>query len=276
MNAKGMDMKRRDFLAGLGAVAGVAGSGCMNAGGRSCGGAGKRELIELKTYSCSSVAKRDALIKVFDDALVPALNRQGIRPVGVFWSNAEVNDGNAAHETSVVVVIPHTDVVSLLEGDQRLLADPVYVKAASALFNAPMADPLYTMCSSSLLRGFATCPQVRRVTDSPERVLQLRVYKSYTTERNIRKIAMFEEGGEINIFKACGMEPVFFGQALAGDRMANLTYMLGFADKDAKVAGWKKFVSHPDWLKLKADPQYKDTADKITNIMLRPSKGSQL
>ncbi|MDR2848964.1 MAG: NIPSNAP family protein [Verrucomicrobiota bacterium] len=274
-------MKRRGFLFLAGAAIGLAGAGCTSTGAGTCGKtvSGKadvRELIEVKTYVCSSVAKRDALIKVFDEALIPALNRQGVRKVGVFWSNGEVNDGNADYEKSVFVVIPRPDAASVLDGDQRLLADPEYVKAAAALFSAPMAEPLYDSSSSTLLRGFATCPKVNKVTDSPDRVLQLRTYNSYTTERNLRKISMFEQGGEIGTFRACGMEPVFFGQALAGDRLPNLTYLLGFADKAAKDAGWAKFRTHPDWLKLKADPQYKDTANKITNIVLRPSKGSQL
>jgi hypothetical protein len=269
-------MKRRSFLAGLGLAASFAGSGCASAGAGSCGKASRRELIEIKTYVCANVAKRDALMKVFDEALIPALNRQGIRRVGVFWSDGTVNDGNAAYETRVVVVVPHPDAASLLEVDRRLLADAAYVKAAAPLFGAPMADPLYDSCSSQLLRGFAACPQVCKVTDSPDRIFQLRVYNSYTDERNIKKIGMFEEGGEIGIFRACGMAPVFFGQALAGDLLPNLTYMLGFADKAAKDAGWKTFRDHPDWIRLKAEQQYKDTANKITNVMLRPSKGSQL
>jgi hypothetical protein len=269
-------MRRRGFLVGLGGAAGLAGAGCVSAGARSCGKTGPRELIEVKTYVCSNAAKRDALMKVFDGALIPALNRQGIGKVGVFWSSGEVNDGNAAYETSVFVAIPHPDAASFLEIDRRLLADARYVEDAAALFGAPMADPLYDACTGSLLRGFATCPRVRQVTASPERLLQLRVYNSYTTERNFKKIAMFEQGGEIAIFRACGMEPVFFGEALTGDRLPNLTYMLGFADKAAKDAAWKKFRDHPDWLRLKADLQYKDTANKITNIVLRPSEGSQL
>jgi hypothetical protein len=35
-------------------------------------------------------------------------------------------------------------------------------------------------------------------------------------------------------------------------------------------------MGHPAWLALKADKQYKDTATKIQNIVLKPSKGSQL
>ena len=269
-------MRRRDFLVAMGGVAGlgIMGAGCASmTGAQSCG---KRELIEVKTYVCANAAKRDALVKVFDAALVPALNRQGIKKVGVFLANAGDNGGNAAYENSVFVVVPHPCSGTILDGERRLLVDGQYVKDAAALFNAPMKEPLYDSCSSLLLRGFETCPQVQKVTDSPDRVMQLRVYNSYTTERNIKKIAMFEEGGEIAIFRACGMPPVFFGQALAGDKLPNLTYMLGFASKAAMDDGWNKFRSHPDWLKLKAEEQYKDTANKIMNIVMRPTKGSQL
>lgn len=264
-------MRCKAVLAGMVCAAGLAGLGA-----KAQEVTGPREWIQIKTYVCGNVAKREALVQVFDRALIPALNRQGIRKVGVFWSDAEVNDGNAAYETRVVVVIPHPDGASFAGMDDRLLADAQYMKDAAPLFSAPMADPLYDSCSSALLRGFATCPQVRQVTDAPERLLQLRIYNSYTIERNAKKIAMFEGGGELAIFRTCGMEPVFFGQGLAGDQLPNLTYMLGFADKAAKVAAWKTFVNHPDWKKLKVDPQYKDTANKITNILLRPSKGSQL
>jgi len=238
--------------------------------------AGQRELIEIRTYTCSSVEKRDKLMAVFDVALIPALNRQGIRKVGVFWASGEVNDGDAAYSTNVFVVIPHPDWASFSGCGQRLLADAQFMRGAAAIFEAPMKDPLYDACAGALLQAFATCPQVRRVTDSADRLLQLRTYNSYTSERNVRKVAMFEQGGEIGLFRACGMEPVFFGQALAGNRLENLTYMLGFANKDEKAAAWKRFREHPGWLKLKADPHYKDTANKITNIVLRPSKGSQL
>ena len=264
-------MRCKAVLAGMVCAAGLAGLGA-----KAQEATGPREWIQIKTYVCGNVAKREALVQVFDRALIPALNRQGIRKVGVFWSDAEVNDGNAAFETRVVVVIPHPDGASFAGMDDRLLADAQYTKDAAPLFSAPMADPLYDSCSSALLRGFATCPQVRQVTDAPERLLQLRIYNSYTIERNAKKIAMFEGGGELAIFRTCGMEPVFFGQGLAGDQLPNLTYMLGFADKAAKETAWKTFVNHPDWKKLKVDPQYKDTANKITNILLRPSKGSQL
>jgi len=266
-------MMRRGFMMAATGAAILTGLGVR---GQTVADEGQREFVEIRTYTCSSVEKRNGLREIFDAALIPALNRQGIKKVGVFWSDAVVNDGNAAYATNLFVVIPHPTYESFVAGDRKLLADERFMRDAAAIFNAPMADPLYDACSCALLQAFATCPQVRKVASSSERVLQLRIYNSYTIERNARKIEMFEQGGEIGIFRACGMEPVFFGQTLAGDRMANLTYMLGFSNKEEKEAAWKKFRAHPEWLKLKADPRYKDTANKITNILLRPSKGSQL
>jgi len=263
-------MRRRAFLLAAGAAA-VAVPNLF-----AQGAAGARAIIEVKTYVCSSVAKRDKLLEVFDAALVPALNRQGASKVGVFWSGAELNGGNTNYDATVFVVTAFPSLEVFAASERRLLADAAFMKAAAPVFEAPMADPLYDSCSSALLQGFETCPQVRQVASAAERVFQLRIYNSYTIERNARKVSMFEQGGEIGIFRACGMEPVFFGQALAGDRLANLTYMLGFESPAAKETAWKAFRGHPDWLKLKADPQYKDTANKITNIVLRPSKGSQL
>jgi hypothetical protein len=235
-----------------------------------------REWIEVKSYVCSSVEKRTRLVEVFDAALIPALNRQGAGKVGVFWTDGEVNEGNTNFNTTVFVVAAFPTLEAFASADRKLLADATFMKDAAPIFEAPMKDPLYDVCSGSLLQAFATCPKVTQVTASPDRLLQLRIYNSYTLERNAKKIAMFEQGGEIGVFRICGMPPVFFGQALAGDKLANLTYMLGFANKEEKDAAWLRFRGHPDWLKLKADPQYKDTANKIANIVLRPSKASQL
>lgn len=238
--------------------------------------ASAREWVDLKSYACSSVEKREQLVGVFDAALIPALNRLGAGKVGVFWTGAELNDGSTNYNTTVFVVASYPTAEALAAADQKLLADAAFMKAAAAVFEAPMKEPLFDACSGSLLYTLATCPQVKPVTTSADRLLQLRIYNSYTIERNAKKASMFEEGGEIGIFRACGMQPVFFSRGVSGDRLPNVTYMLGFANKDEKDAAWKLFRGHPDWLKLKGDPQYKDTANKITNIVLRPSKASQL
>ncbi len=267
-------MNRRCFILAVCSAASVAvwvpRSVCAQENGAS------REWIDVKSYICASVEKRDALMAIFDVALIPALNRQGAQRVGVLWTDGEINDGNTNYNTTVFVIAAFPTFAAFASSEEKLLADPMFMKDAAPIFSAPMKEPLYDMCAGALLHAFQACPRVTQVTTSPDRLLQLRIYNSYTVERNAQKIAMFEQGGEIGIFRACGMQPVFFGHALAGNNLANLTYMLGFANKDEKDAAWKKFRAHPDWLKLKADPKYKDTANKITNIVLRPSKGSQL
>jgi len=69
---------------------------------------------------------------------------------------------------------------------------------------------------------------------------------------------------------------VFFGQSLVGTRLPNLTYMLGFDDMDSKEKSWDRFRNDPGWKKLKAEPYYKDTVSKVTNILLRPALCSQI
>jgi len=246
--------------------------------GASCafGADTPREWIELKQYTCSSVEVRDKLMAVFDAALIPALNRQGAKKVGIFWTDAVTNDGNADYNTSVFVLASFLDAAACLTAEQKLLADAVFMKDAAALFNAPMKEPLYDSCSSSVFQAFATCPTVEQAATSDSRLFQLRFYNSYTPERNAKKIDMFEGGGELALFRKCGMPPVFFGEATAGEMLPNLTYMLAFENAEKKADAWKTFIEHPEWIKMKADTQYKDTANKIKNIMLRPSKGSQL
>jgi hypothetical protein len=84
--------------------------------------------------------------------------------------------------------------------------------------------------------------------------------------------------GEIQIFRDNGLHPVFFGEALVGSKMPNLTYMLSFKSREEQAANWKRFVSSPEWKELSSIPEY---ADKkilcgITNLLLKPSASSQI
>ena len=86
---------------------------------------------------------------------------------------------------------------------------------------------------------------------------------------------MFDKG-EIEIFRRVGLHPVFFGQALAGDKLPNLTYICAFENKAASDTAWKDFGNDPQWKTLSKDPAYKDTVSKITTLILRPATRSQI
>jgi hypothetical protein len=87
---------------------------------------------------------------------------------------------------------------------------------------------------------------------------------------------MFQNGGELKIFRETGLNPVFFGDTVFGNKMPNITYMIGSESMEAHDAAWKKFIAHPDWQVLKGQAKYADTATEIDRVILRPSDESQI
>jgi hypothetical protein len=109
-------------------------------------------------------------------------------------------------------------------------------------------------------------------TGRAPRVFELRTYESNSPVTLKRKIGMFEEGGEIAIFRRVGLTPVFFGETIAGRRMPNLTYLLAYDSLAAREKNWAAFLADPEWQKLRAKPGLSDAeiVSNISNIMLRP------
>ena len=65
---------------------------------------------------------------------------------------------------------------------------------------------------SSLMVAFTGMPRLDRPVDAPGRVFQLRTYESPSAKTGLKKIEMFNDAGEIRIFREVGLNPVFFGQ----------------------------------------------------------------
>ncbi len=259
-------MKRREFLAAS-CVAGAAGlSGMASAAGPT---AGAKQYLELRHYELASAEKQKAFDDFLAKAAIPALNRLGIAPVGVFRM-AQDEDAN------LWVLIPHNSLESVATANTKMLADAQYQKAGSAVLNCPKKDPAYQRVESSLLLAFDKCPKVEVPSKKDSRLFQLRIYESHNTTRAKRKIEMFNKAGEIALFRRTGLNPVFFGESIIGGKIPNLTYMVGFDDTDAQKKAWGAFGSHPEWKKMSSDPYYKDTVSNITNLVLRPTAASQI
>jgi len=268
-------MKRREFVAAS-AVGGLA-LGTSAATGRA-GEGPSRQLLELRLYQLASLDKQ----KVFDDfltkAAVPALNRAGVSPVGVFKLHKDDNPSLKleADSPNLYVLRPYPSAEQFASVPARLAKDQEFQEAGKAVLEAPKSDPAFARDESSLMLAFEGFPKLEVPTKADTRLFQLRIYESHNEERARKKIAMFNEGGELDIFRRCGMTGVFFGQTLIGTKLPNLTYMLGFAGKEAQDKAWKAFTSDPAWLKLKNDPAYTDTVSNITNLILRPAASSQI
>lgn len=268
-------MQRREFLAASTAAAlGLAASPSAHGQEKKS----DRQLIELRVYHFKNPDKQQAFARLLGGVVAPALNRAGVSPVGAFRLNAADNPDLklTADSTDLYLVLPHDSAQSVLSVGDRLRYDEQFLLGARDMLLAPRSDPAFDRFDTSLLRSFTGFPRVQVTTMSPDRLLQLRTYESHSTERAQKKIEMFNDAGEMAIFKKCGMNGVFFGQCVAGTRMPHLTYMLSFENPDAMAKGWNAFRNDPDWKRLSADEQYKDTVSNIVNLVLRPVEGSQI
>jgi hypothetical protein len=233
------------------------------------GAAGQREYFELRVYRTLLGSKQDLVGAYYREAGILAMNRLGVRAVGVF------NTVFGANNPSLWVLLVHPSLESVATLSSRLLADKEHVEKAAAYVNAGISDPAYVRFDSSLMAAFTGMPKLE-VPPKKDRILEVRVYESHSEKAAKKKIEMFNEGGEIALFRKTGMTPVFWGETLVGPNMPNLTYMLAFNDMADLEARWKVFVGDPGWKTLSSDPQYKDTVSNITRTILRPASYSQI
>ncbi len=266
-------MNRRKFVQAAGTVplaAAVPQSLAAKTGSEHT--AADASFFELRKYVSRVGSHRARLASFLESVAIPAWNRHGISNVGVF----SVVHGPTDPTTYVLLSHNSLDAMSSLRG--KLAADEAYQTAGKDFLSATLDDPGYTRVESSLFKGFDAMPHLEVPAAAAEhkaRIFELRIYESHSEEAAIRKIHMFNNG-EIPIFLDTGLIPVFFGEAMIGDRLPNLTYMLTFKDMAARSEAWGKFLVHPEWEKMKADTYYKDTVSNITSIILRPLPFSQV
>ncbi|HTE23555.1 NIPSNAP family protein [Flavitalea sp.] len=229
----------------------------------------KQEFYELREYTFASDAQQKLVEDYYEKAAIPALNRLGSKNVGVF------RELEAKGQARLFVLIPFSSFDAFTGMRDALVKDKAYQAAAAAYLNAEVKTPAYSRIQSSLLKSFTNMPQLM-VPEKKPRLLELRRYESHSELAGIKKIHMFNEGGEIEIFKRVGLDPVFFGETIIGEKIPNLTYMIAFDDMPEHDKNWKAFSSDPQWVKLKDLPEYKDTVSTITRTFVAPADFSQV
>lgn len=242
----------------------------MVAGEVSGSPASDRSYLELRMYHVQTQQQRDAFETFAREAAVPALNRLGIKPVGVFYPVEDLSP--------IYVLLPHPSLASVTTLVERLGADSEFVRRGAAFLEAPASDPAYTRVESSLMVAFREMPQVERPITSDGRIFQLRIYESPSEVTGQKKIEMFNDAGELAIFRRVGLHPVFFGETVVGPKMPNLTYMLSFDNMEQLKENWKTFGGDPAWQRLRAMEEYADQRilSNITNLILKPAPCSQI
>jgi len=264
-------MERRQFLK----TSSVTGAAVLSgiAGGLAEAADPPREYYELRAYEMPAGNRKAVLNEYLSKAAIPAWGRLGIGPIGVFTV------ASGANGLTLYVLIPYPDLEAFVSAPGKLAADAEYRAAAAGYEGCSIDNPAYTRYESTLLRAFGNLPRLRVPAETAAkkpRLFELRIYESHSEAAALRKIAMFNEGGEIALFDRLGLRPVFFGQTLAGRRQPNLVYMTVHQDMAARDRIWETFGNDEGWKRLRAEPAFADTVSAITITFLRPAEYSQI
>jgi len=234
------------------------------------GSAKGRDFYQIQVYHLSGKAQEQTVDKYLKLTYMPALHRAGIKVVGVFKPIA----ADTTSGKQIIVWIPLSSLHQIDKLQHLLTKDEIYQTSGSDFLKAPYDQVPFKRKESILLKAFPDAPkfQIPKFTTNPsERIYELRSYEGPTEYLFAQKLKMFNQGGEIKLFKTLNFNAVFFGEVISGSIMPNLMYMTTFADMSAHDAHWKAFVNHPDWKILSSLPEYQHTVSRIIKILLSPT-----
>jgi len=232
--------------------------------------ADQSQYYEIRTYTTSSDTQRQRVNDYWQNAAIPAYNRMGIRPVGVF------TEQEASATNKVYVFIPCDSLEVFGAIPAKLAADAEYQKAAAEFLSAPKTNAAYDRFESSLLVAFDGMKHMAAPpADKQPTVFELRTYMSPGESMGLNKIKMFESG-EITVMNEVGLAPVFYGRMVVGSHMPCLMYMTCGESMDEHKKHWAAFGAAPVWKQLQADPQYKDNMIGMIKVMLKRMPASQI
>jgi hypothetical protein len=235
-----------------------------------------RDYYQIKVYNLKDKNQQTAVDNYLKDAYLPALHKAGIKKVGVF---KPIESDTANFGKKIFVFIPLKGIDQIEKIEASLAKDNDYQKAGATYINAPFDNPPYVRLESILLKSFSAQPDFfapKFSTPKKEQIFELRSYQSATEKIYNKKVEMFNEGGESEIFKKIGANAIFYGEVLSGSEMPNLMYMTSYQNMKANEDCWKAFRDHPDWKTLSGMEEYKNTVSKIIKYMLYPTDYSDI
>jgi hypothetical protein len=230
------------------------------------------QYYELRVYITKSEQQQKLVSDYWQNAAVPAYNRMGIQPIGVF---TELQDSPS---NKVYVLIPCDSLEVFAAIPARLAADAAYQSAAADYMARPKSDAAYVRIESSLNVAFDSMKKLAAPPSAADKtpwIFELRTYESPSESKGINKVQMFNSG-EVPLMFESELSPVFFSQTLVGSQMPNLVYMVSGENMDEHKKHWQKFFNAPVWKKLSGDPQYKDNVSRVMNIFLKRTPASQI
>jgi len=259
-------MKRRQFVAASLAASATLTTGQVQA--TSAPAAPQKQVLELRVYEFRFNLSQASLESYLKEGLIPALNRLGVKNVGVFGEMGK------PEPAKTYVLIPHASWEAYGSSATRLSADSAYAQVRAKYDALPPEKAPYVRYSTTIMNAFDALPAIV-VPKQESRLFELRTYEGYSEDAVRRKVKMFNVD-ELPVFYKTKLNPVFFGEVIAGGNMPCLTYMLTFKDMAERDANWKEFGNNPDWKRMSAAAEYANTVSQIVRVFLEPLPYSQV
>ena len=228
----------------------------------------KKELYELREYEIHFHGNQNALHEYLEKAFIPALNKNGVKSVGVFRETGKTEPAK------VYVLIAYPSFEDYLAINEKVKLDDEFKKNSATWDKMPAEVPVFNRYDTSLLIAFDGFTALKVPAREP-RIFEIRTYEGYNEDAVKRKIKMFNEE-EFTIFNRTGLHPVFFGEAIAGPHLPCLTYMITFKNMEEREKNWAAFSADADWKRVSADAQYANTVSNIRRVFLEPMPYSQV
>ena len=233
---------------------------------------GPSQFYELRVYTTKSDHQRELVNNYWQAAGVPAYNRIGVQPIGVF---TELEDSPT---NKIYVLIPFDSLDAFTSVPAKLAADTAYQAATADYMALPKSNPPYERFDSSLLVAFDSMKKLEAPPSAAQKtpwIFEMRTYQSQTEGKGLNKVQMFNSG-EVPLMQEVGLSPVFFARTLSGPQMPNLIYMVSGENMDEHKKHWKGFFDAPNWKTLSTDPQFKDNVSRVISIFLKRTPASQI
>jgi hypothetical protein len=233
----------------------------------------KQQYYEIKIYRIVNKSQEERVETYLKEAYLPALHRAGIPIAGVF----KPVEADTAFGKLIYVFIPFKTTDQFVQLSEKLAKDKKFTDAGKSFIDAPYDNPPYKRLESIFLEAFAKMPQFvapKFITAPAERIYELRSYESATEAKAVKKIEMFNLGGEIELFRRLRFNAAFYAEVLAGSHKPNLMYMTTFSDMKSHDDHWKAFTSSDEWKKLSGMDEYKNTVSKASVYLLHPTSYS--
>ena len=231
------------------------------------------EFYQITVYHFANTAQQELIEQYLKDAYLPALHKQKIKNIGVFTAIA--ND--TAVDKRIYVIYPIQSLQQVLTIKENLDKDEAYKLNGKAYLEAPSKKPAYSRMENILLKAFHLAPFMnlpKLSSPKTERFFELRSYESPSETYFKSKVKMFNEGGEIPLFKRLNFNAVFYASVISGSRMPNLMYMTSYESRADREEHWKSFSAAPEWKVLSALQEYQGNVSRNEQVFLHATSYS--